>query len=124
MVDGAVVDEVATYTALRTVAIQPGVGVANARIVLNGRPTFVAGVLDQGWWPDGLYTAPSDRALYSDIVAAKRLGFNTLRKHAKVEPARWYFHCDRLGVLVLQDMPSPPGLTCRPPHLGDKPRTP
>ena len=122
VVDGAVVDEVATYTALRTVAIQPGVGVANARIVLNGRPTFVAGVLDQGWWPDGLYTAPSDRALYSDIVAAKRLGFNTLRKHAKVEPARWYFHCDRLGVLVLQDMPSPPGLTCRPPHLGDKPR--
>ena len=79
----------------------------------------MAGLLDQGYWPDGLYTAPSDEALASDIVAAKALGFNLLRKHAKVEPARWYYHADRLGVLVWQDMPSPPALTCTSAADGD-----
>ena len=73
-----------------------------ARLGLNGAPYYMAGLLDQGYWPDGLYTAPSDEALASDIVAAKALGFNLLRKHAKVEPARWYYHADRLGVLVWQ----------------------
>jgi len=76
------------------------------RFLLNGEPYFLHGVLDQGYWPDGLYTAPTDEALASDLVAAKRLGFNLVRKHAKVEPARWYWHAARLGLIVFQDMPS------------------
>lgn len=76
------------------------------RLCLNGQPLFHLGLLDQGWWPDGLYTAPTDEALAYDIEITRRMGFNTIRKHAKVEPARWYWHCDRLGVLVWQDMPS------------------
>ena len=75
-------------------------------LLLNGQPYFHHGVLDQGYWPDGLYTAPSDDALIYDIELMKRLGFNMLRKHIKVEPMRWYYHCDRLGMLVWQDMPS------------------
>ncbi|MBQ8596736.1 MAG: glycoside hydrolase family 2 [Lachnospiraceae bacterium] len=71
---------------------------------LNHEPYFLMGVLDQGYWPDGLYTAPSDEALIYDIVTMKSLGFNMLRKHIKVEPARWYYHCDRLGMIVCQDM--------------------
>jgi hypothetical protein len=63
------------------------------------------GPLDQGWWPDGLYTAPTDEALLSDVILTKELGFNTIRKHIKVEPARWYYHCDREGIIVWQDMP-------------------
>ena len=74
--------------------------------LLNGRPYFQKGLLDQGYWPDGLYTAPSDEALRRDIEQAKALGFNMLRKHIKVEPARWYYHCDTMGMLVWQDMPS------------------
>lgn len=76
------------------------------RFMLNNKPYFQNGVLDQGYWPDGLYTAPSDDALIFDILTAKKLGFNMLRKHNKVESARWYYHCDRLGMLVWQDMPS------------------
>ncbi|MEI6386191.1 MAG: sugar-binding domain-containing protein [Spirochaetota bacterium] len=76
------------------------------RFLLNGKPLFLHGVLDQGYWPDGLYTAPTDEALAFDIEAARRLGFNMVRKHAKVEPARWYYHAARLGMLVFQDMPS------------------
>lgn len=76
------------------------------RLFLNGKPYFHTGVLDQGYWPDGLYTAPSDEAMISDIVAMKEMGFNMLRKHIKVEPLRWYYHCDRLGMLVWQDMPN------------------
>ena len=76
------------------------------RFFLNGKPVFLNGLLDQGYWPDGLYTAPSDEALVYDIQTAKRLGYNLLRKHIKVEPMRWYYHCDRLGMLVWQDMPS------------------
>ncbi len=76
------------------------------RLFLNGEPLFQLGLLDQGWWPDGLYTAPTDAALAFDIEATRRMGFNLIRKHVKVEPARWYWHADRLGVLVWQDMPS------------------
>ena len=67
---------------------------------------FQFGPLDQGWWPDGLYTAPTDEALVYDIQKTKYLGFNMIRKHIKVEPARWYTHCDQLGIIVWQDMPS------------------
>ena len=76
------------------------------RIFLNHKPQFLIGPLDQGWWPDGLYTAPTDEALRSDIEALKKLGFNMARKHVKVEPDRWYYWCDKLGLMVWQDMPS------------------
>ena len=76
------------------------------RLLLNGKPYFQNGLLDQGYWSDGYYTAPSDEALIHDIAEMKRLGFNMLRKHIKVEPMRWYYHCDRLGMLVWQDMPN------------------
>ena len=72
---------------------------------LNNKPVFQVGVLDAGYWPDGIYTAPTDEALKFDIEAAKKLGFNLIRKHAKIEPARWYYHADKLGMLVWQDMP-------------------
>ena len=76
------------------------------RMQLNNKDCFQFGPLDQGWWPDGLYTAPTDEALAYDIEKTKDWGFNMIRKHIKVEPARWYTHCDRLGILVWQDMPS------------------
>ena len=98
-------DTVRSYFAMRTV----GTGKDTAGhpcLLLNGQPYFHHGVLDQGYWPDGLYTAPSDEALIYDITLMKRLGFNMLRKHIKIEPMRWYYHCDRLGMLVWQDMPS------------------
>lgn len=76
------------------------------RLMLNNKPYFHNGLLDQGYYSDGLYTAPSDEALQFDIRQMKSLGFNMLRKHIKVEPMRWYYHCDRLGMLVWQDMPS------------------
>mgnify|MGYP002249652133 FL=1 len=91
-----------SYCAFRTVEIKPDLkGVA--RFHLNGKPLFLKGVLDQGYWPDGLLTAPSDEALIHDIIAMKKSGFNMLRKHIKIETARWYYHCDRLGMLVWQD---------------------
>ena len=98
-------DEVQSYAGIRTIAVQRDAAGVN-RLALNGKPLFEYGLLDQGWWPDGLYTAPTDEALRSDIETTKRLGFNLIRKHVKVEPARWYYHADRLGVLVWQDMPS------------------
>ena len=76
------------------------------RVYLNGKPLFIKGVLDQAYWSDGLMTAPSDDALVFDIEAMRACGFNLMRKHIKVESARWYYHCDRLGMLVLQDMVS------------------
>ena len=76
------------------------------RIMLNNKPLFQFGPLDQGFWPDGLYTAPTDEALKYDIEMTKQLGFNMARKHVKVEPERWYYWCDKLGLLVWQDMPS------------------
>lgn len=96
-------DSVRSYVGLRTVGIGPDdAGVP--RLLLNGRPYFHAGVLDQGYWSDGLYTAPSDDALVFDIETMKDMGFSMLRKHIKIEPLRWYYHCDRLGMLVWQDM--------------------
>ena len=98
-------DGVGSYFGMRKISVvrdQAGVN----RLALNNRPLFQYGPLDQGWWPDGLYTAPTDEALRYDIEMQKKLGFNTIRKHVKVEPARWYYHCDRLGMLVWQDMPS------------------
>ena len=76
------------------------------RMFLNNEPLFHIGPLDQGFWPDGIYTAPTDEALLYDIQATKQMGFNMIRKHIKVEPRRWYYHCDRVGLLVWQDMPS------------------
>ena len=76
------------------------------RLFLNNKPYFQNGVLDQGYWPDGIYTAPSDEAIINDIKTMKNLGFNLLRKHIKIEPKRWYYHCDRIGMLVWQDQVS------------------
>jgi beta-galactosidase/beta-glucuronidase len=101
----ALLDRVESYFGAREVGVaRDSEGVW--RLMLNGSPIFHLGLLDQGWWPDGLYTAPTDEALAFDIEATKRTGFNTIRKHVKVEPARWYWHADRLGVLVWQDMPT------------------
>lgn len=99
------VDHVRSYAAMRYVGMAMDKN-GYHRMLLNGQPIFHFGLLDQGWWPDGLYTAPSDEALRYDIQMTKDLGFNMIRKHVKVEPARWYYHCDRMGVLVWQDMPS------------------
>ena len=96
-------DRVSAYVGMRSVAL--GVdGQGRTRILLNGEPYLQAGLLDQGYWPDGLYTAPSDEALVFDVETAKDLGLTMLRKHIKVEPLRWYHHCDRLGMLVWQDL--------------------
>ncbi len=103
--DDKVVDTVKTYFALRKVEVKADAHGHN-RIHLNGEPIFSFGLLDQGWWPDGLYTAPTDEALRYDLGMTRAWGFNTVRKHVKVEPARWYWHCDRMGLLVWQDMPS------------------
>ena len=117
--DGAVVDFVRSYCAFRTVEVKPDeAGVP--RVHLNGSPYFVRGVLDQGYWPDGLMTASSDDALVYDIEAMKSAGFNTLRKHIKIESERWYYHCDRLGMLVWQDCVSG-GSAYSPWHTSQKP---
>lgn len=96
-------DQVNSYFAMRKCDIQTAPD-GRRRFFLNNRPYFQAGVLDQGYWPESLYTAPSDEALIADIIRMKELGFNMLRKHAKLEPERFYYHCDRLGMLVWQDM--------------------
>ncbi|MDR1959196.1 MAG: hypothetical protein LBQ54_09180 [Planctomycetaceae bacterium] len=102
------VDSVTSYFALRDVTLGKDCqGIT--RILLNGKFVFQHGPLDQGWWPDGLYTAPTDAALRYDIEMTKKMGFNMLRKHVKVEPARFYYWCDKLGILVWQDMPSSNG---------------
>ena len=103
--NGKILDRVESYFGAREVGMaRDSEGIW--RLTLNGSPIFHLGLLDQGWWPDGLYTAPTDEALAFDIEATKKMGFNTIRKHVKVEPARWYWHADRLGVLVWQDMPT------------------
>jgi beta-galactosidase/beta-glucuronidase len=102
---GKKVDAVRSYAAMRKISYKADEN-GIMRMELNNKPLFHFGLLDQGWWPDGLYTAPTDEALAFDIIKTKELGFNMIRKHVKVEPARWYYHCDRLGVLVWQDMPS------------------
>ena len=98
-------DTVLSYFGMRKIAVAKDLAGIN-RLFLNNKPLFEYGTLDQGWWPDGLYTAPTDEALRFDIEATKRLGFNMIRKHVKVEPARWYYHADKVGMLVWQDMPS------------------
>jgi hypothetical protein len=98
-------DSVKSYFGMRKIAVGSDDRGVN-RLMLNGKALFEYGQLDQGWWPDGLYTAPTDGALRFDIESQKQMGFNTIRKHVKVEPARWYYDCDRLGMLVWQDMPS------------------
>ena len=97
-------DTVYSYFAMRKCSVETDKDGVR-RLFLNGKPYFHNGLLDQGYWPDGLYTAPSDDALVYDIQLAKDMGFNMLRKHIKVECDRWYYHCDRLGMLVWQDMP-------------------
>jgi len=102
---GKVVDEVSSYFAMRKISMstdQQGI----QRMLLNNEFVFHYGPLDQGWWPDGLYTAPTDEALRFDIEKTKEMGFNMIRKHIKVEPARWYYYCDSIGIMVWQDMPS------------------
>jgi beta-galactosidase/beta-glucuronidase len=106
LVQGDQHDAVTSYAGLRSIGIEK-VGGVN-RIVLNGKPTFLLATLDQGYWPDGIYTAPTDTALKFDIQKTKDLGFNTIRKHIKVEPARWYYWADHIGLMVWQDMPSVP----------------
>nr|WP_319776665.1 glycoside hydrolase family 2 TIM barrel-domain containing protein [uncultured Sphaerochaeta sp.] len=93
-------DIVTSYVGLRSFEVQDG------RLLLNGKPYYQHGILDQGYWPQSLYTAPSDQAIIDDLVMVKKLGFNMVRKHAKVESRRWYYHCDHLGLLVWQDMVS------------------
>src|SRR5687768_9120549 len=103
--NGKTVDEVGSYAGLRKSSLgKDEAGVT--RLMFNNKPVFQFGPLDQGFWPDGIYTAPTDEALRYDIEMTKKLGFNMARKHVKVEPARWYYWCDKLGLLVWQDMPS------------------
>jgi beta-galactosidase/beta-glucuronidase len=103
--NGKIVDQVKSYAAMRKVSTHRDKN-GIVRLQLNNQDLFQFGPLDQGWWPDGLYTAPTDEALKYDIEKTKEWGFNMIRKHVKVEPARWYTHCDQLGILVWQDMPS------------------
>jgi hypothetical protein len=101
----ALSDVVSTYFAMRSItAAKDEKGIM--RMMLNGKSVFQVGPLDQGWWPDGLLTPPSEEAMRYDLEVLKKLGFNMLRKHIKVEPARYYYDCDKLGLLVWQDMPS------------------
>ncbi|WP_392567457.1 PA14 domain-containing protein [Actinacidiphila glaucinigra] len=104
LTDGRGKDRVRSYFGMRSIEVSPAGG--TNRIKLNGKPVFVLATLDQGFWPDGLHTAPTDEALKYDLVQHKKLGFNAVRKHIKVEPARWYYWADRLGLMVWQDMPS------------------
>lgn len=103
--DNKILDQVNSYAAMRKYSTKRDAN-GIVRLELNNQPLFQFGPLDQGWWPDGLYTAPTDEALVYDIQKTKDLGFNMIRKHIKVEPARWYTHCDQLGIIVWQDMPS------------------
>lgn len=103
--DGARIDAVGSYFGMRKISIE-GAEDGHLRLFLNHRPLFQFGPLDQGFWPDGIYTAPTDEALRHDIEVTRALGFNMARKHVKVEPDRWYWWCDKLGLLVWQDMPS------------------
>ncbi|MDR0713514.1 MAG: beta-galactosidase [Bacteroidales bacterium] len=103
--NGKTSDEVKSYAAMRKFSTARDAN-GIVRLRLNNKDLFQLGPLDQGWWPDGLYTAPTDEALAYDVVKTKDFGYNMIRKHVKVEPARWYTHCDRAGIIVWQDMPS------------------
>lgn len=109
--DNREVDAVDSYFGMRKVSMEKD-GRGIMRLFLNNSPLFQYGPLDQGFWPDGLYTAPTDEAMKFDIEQTKKWGFNMIRKHVKVEPARWYYYCDKIGLLVWQDMPSGDG------HIG------
>lgn len=102
---GRTIDKVESYFGMRKISLGKD-DKGFTRLLLNNKPYFQFGPLDQGFWPDGLYTAPTDEALRYDIEMTKKLGFNMARKHVKIEPARWYYWCDKLGLLVWQDMPS------------------
>ena len=105
---GAVVDRVESYAAMREVGVERG-SAGQLRMTLNGRVVFHYGPLDQGWWPDGLLTPPSDEAMRFDVDYLKQSGFNMVRKHIKIEPRRFYAYCDKIGIMVWQDMPSTGG---------------
>ncbi len=105
-VTGPPLDAVTSYFAMRKISMGPGKVPGQPVLLLNNRPLFQNGPLDQGWWPGGLLTPPSDSAMVFELDFLKKAGFNMLRKHIKVEPDRYYYHCDRLGMLVWQDMPS------------------
>jgi beta-galactosidase/beta-glucuronidase len=126
--NGKTVDKVKSYFAMRKISLGPD-GNGIQRMLLNNKFVFQYGPLDQGWWPDGLYTAPTEEAMKYDIDQLKAMGFNMIRKHIKVEPARYYFYCDKMGMLLWQDMPSGDlgnGWENRPGVLDratDKPRT-
>jgi hypothetical protein len=104
-VPGVPLDEVGSYFGMRSIGMAKGAD-GRPRLVLNGKPIFAMATLDQGFWPDGTYTAPTDEALKFDLEQHKALGFNAVRKHIKVEPARWYYWADKLGLMVWQDMPA------------------
>ena len=106
--DSMPADSVRSYFGMRKIEVAKDDAGVN-RLLLNGKVLFQLGPLDQGWWPDGLYTAPTDEALRYDVEVLKKLGMNMIRKHVKVEPDRWYYHCDKLGMLVWQDMPNGKG---------------
>ncbi len=123
--EGKVVDSVQSYAALRTVG-KLADNAGNLQIALNGSRTFLLGTLDQGWWPDGLLTPPSDEAMLAELEYLKAAGFNMVRKHVKIEPARYYYHCDRLGIAVWQDQVSaglegPPEISPRWIRMDSKP---
>ncbi|MEK9603317.1 MAG: sugar-binding domain-containing protein [Flavobacteriaceae bacterium] len=101
---GMVIDQVNSYFGMRKISLENHKGVKY--LFLNNEPLFHYGTLDQGWWPGGLLTPPSDEAMRYDIEMTKAMGFNLIRKHVKIEPDRWYYHCDQLGIMVWQDMPS------------------
>ncbi len=102
--DGKRIDKIQGYTAMRKISKERDAA-GKLRMFLNNEALFQYGPLDQGWWPDGLYTAPTDEALKHDLIMTKEYGFNMIRKHIKVEPSRWFYYCDQLGILVWQDMP-------------------
>lgn len=104
LTDGTSKDVVESYFGMRSLGVAEVGG--HRKLVLNGKPFFSLAMLDQGFWPDGLYTQPADDALVHDLAGQKKLGFNAVRKHIKAEPARWYYHADRLGLLVWQDFVS------------------
>ncbi|MBV8931224.1 MAG: glycoside hydrolase family 2, partial [Kutzneria sp.] len=115
---GSVPDTVSSYFGMRSISVAKGSD-GKLRTLLNGQFTFSLGTLDQGFWPDGIYTAPTDAGLRFDLEQQKALGFNTVRKHIKVEPERWYYWADRLGLMVWQDMPAmnvdfSPGVPAKP----------
>ena len=97
-------DRVESYFGMRKFSVMEHQG--RRVLALNHRPCFQSGLLDQGYWSDGLYTPPADEAMVWDIQTARDMGFSMLRKHIKIEPLRWYYHCDRLGMIVWQDMVS------------------